>query len=150
MVAARRDFENLGQESRHLLRPEFYGTWQIDRVSGLYEEQGVLSLTIDENRFVVDTKSQHAAATIVVNFSGEVAEGHDDSGQYCVQALLEDNMLVWELERPCGAGGERVRRVMRSSDHGAQLIAECVDLSRDDTPRGLRTEYWTRVSRPAS
>jgi hypothetical protein len=151
MVAARNDFlstESLATFDDH---QAFAGEWHLDRISGLVvdkDEVTIRRLRIDDRALHVEVRwrGSEAPQMVTVDLQGGAAELRDGARTCNVQTLLEGESLVWELEWTSPERSARVRRVMRSSKQGSQLIAERVDLSEAGTPIALQTEYWTRAA----
>ena len=130
----------------------FAGDWLLDRVSGLVDSAAtaIQRLQIDARALHIELRS-HVAGSVVdlsAEVNGEATELSVAGERFYVQALFEADALIWELEYQGAHGCARVRRVMRSSKQGSQLIAERVDLNPDGAPIAVRTEYWTRAGRP--
>lgn len=147
MVAARRDFSIPAEANEHL-RSDFFGDWQLDRVSGLFDGQlsSTVALHVGPQGLFIQVRATDRVTEIHVPFDGPVGEGRDEQGEFAVQALLEGEALVWELDQISDTGNERIRRVMRLNTNRSQLVAERVDLTVEGSPRTLRTEYWIRSS----
>lgn len=149
MAAVRSDFLKTDPDSATIAHA-FVGAWQLDRVSGLVdcasEPIGHLSLDARTLQLELTSRADARALILTAELNGESVELSTGDETYCAQALLEGEALVWELERLASGGCERVRRVMRRSEQGSQLIAERVDLNAAGAPLALRTEYWTRAS----
>ena len=152
MVAARQDFLEAGKRADE---PHgFVGEWILHRVSGLVDAASVAihRLLVDETTLhVMLPGAADGSLVLCVELDGAMVDARSNGEGYCVQALLEAETLVWELEQHRAQGDcTRVRRVMRPSKQGSQLIAERVDLNADGGLIGLRTEYWTRTGQGAA
>lgn len=149
MVAVRNDLvQSVG------LRPfndaALTGEWVLDRVSGLIDcaMAAIQRLRIDAHALHIELKSRHDAAfRLRAELNGEATELQVAGEIYCAQALLEGAALIWEIEHQTAHGCARIRRVMRLSAQGSELIGERVDLNPEGVPVALRTEYWTRAGR---
>jgi hypothetical protein len=148
MVAVRQDFLDAGNDAEVPVHG-FVGEWILDRVSGLVDSASIAihRLLIDETALhVVLPATADESLVLHVALDGAMVDACRDGEGYCIQALLEAETLVWELEQHRAQGDcTQVRRVMRPSKQGSQLIVERVDLNADGRLRGIRTEYWTRT-----
>ncbi|MET0988203.1 MAG: hypothetical protein ABW034_22620 [Steroidobacteraceae bacterium] len=129
----------------------FVGEWLLDRVSGLVDCATVATqrLRIDARMLHIELKRNvHSSAfSLTVELNGEAVEFAAGDDKYSAQALFEADALIWEIEHESARGIERIRRVMRSSTQGSQLIAERVDMNPEGVPIALRTEFWARAGR---
>lgn len=128
----------------------FAGDWSLDRISGLVDPAttAIQRLQIDARALHIQLKgySKESVVDLSAELNGEARELTIAGEKFCAQALFEADALIWELEHQSARGCARVRRVMRASTQGSELIAERVDLNPDGAPIALRTEYWTRAA----
>jgi hypothetical protein len=151
MVAASNEFFHSNIRVLDDENPAFIGEWVLDRVSGLVDcaNIAIQRLRIDAHALHLQIKRLDDASfcDLSVELNGEAVETRNGTEAYCLQALLEADALVWELEQISSQRNARIRRVMRTSQNGEELIVDRVDMNAQGVPIALRTEYWTRVGR---
>lgn len=154
MVAARNELPASASQPLFDDARAFSGEWLLDRVSGLVDgaTDAIQRLRIDAHTLQIELKGsdQTSALSITAELNGEAAEFAAGDDKYSAQALLEADALIWEIEHQSAPGSERIRRVMRASTQGSQLIAERVDMNPEGIPIALRTEYWARAGRSST
>jgi hypothetical protein len=130
----------------------FAGEWLLDRIHGLMDAThiSVQRVRLDARSLHIDLRVRESqqVLSVTAELNGYMVEVRSDLATCAVQALLEGDALIWELEHHGGAECTRVRRVMHLSKQGSQLIAERVDMNADGVPLVVRTEYWTRAGSP--
>src|SRR5262245_5847555 len=121
----------------------FVGEWLLDRVNGLVDAEvlTIRRVRIDERALTVDLRCPRSPIehAVIAELNGDSIELRHDNNSCTVQALLEGDGLVWEVDCQAGERCTRVRRVMHSSKQRSQLVAERVDMNAEGTPIGLRT-----------